>query len=113
MLCALALGAGTAAGAGPSDYPTFVVEFERSQNSFAGKIDSRKGRCEKDRKVILYRKRDKQKNKLGADKTNDKGKFKVRVGANPDAGKYFAQVKSRNFANGTCRGEKSAKVELN
>ena len=111
-LCALTAGAGTAAAAGQTDYATFFVEFGLSQGDFAGKIDSVKGKCVKERKIVLYRKQGDEKKQLGIDKTNDKGKFKIGVGDDPKNGKYFAQAKSKSIGSGSCRSEKSAKVEV-
>jgi hypothetical protein len=108
---ACAVTAGPAAGSGPTDYPTFFVEFEFSEGKFAGKIDSSKGKCVNDRKIVLYRKKNKDKKKLGADKTNEKGKFKIGVN-DPKDGKYFAMAKSKSAGNDDCQGEKSAKVEI-
>jgi hypothetical protein len=111
VLCALALGMGTAT-AGQTDYPTFFTKFKFSQGQFAGEIDSSKGKCVQNRKIVLYRKKNGDRKKLGSDKTNGKGKFKIGVGGNPKNGKYFAEADVKGVGDGTCQGEKSAKVEI-
>jgi hypothetical protein len=106
-LAALAAASGPAA-AGTGKAPTFFTQFNLDGASFKGKIDSSKGKCFKDRKIILVRKRGGDKKRPGADKTNDKGKFKIRVGDDPKNGKYFAQAKDT----GACHGEKSVRIEV-
>ncbi len=66
----------------------------------------------KNRKIVLYRKKNGDKKKLGSDKTNDKGKFKIGVGGNPKNGKYFAEADAKGVGDGTCQSQKSAKVEI-
>jgi hypothetical protein len=111
-LCALALASGTAGAGGTTDYPTFFVKFKFAQGKFTGEIDSSKGKCVQNRKIVLVRKKDGDKKKLGSDKTNDKGKFKIGVGGSPKNGKYFAQADAKNVGADTCGGEKSAKVQI-
>ena len=106
-IAVLVAGVGTAS-AGTGAAPTFFTKFALDGSKFSGKITSSKSKCEKSRKIVLYRKKNGDKKKLGSDKTNDKGKFKIGVGNNPKNGKYFAQAKETN----KCQGEKSAKVEL-
>ena len=108
MACALAVAP---ASAGTSEYATFFVQFKFAKGAFVGKVDSSKGKCLNQRKIILFRKKNGNKKKLGAAKTNSKGKFKIGIGR-PKDGKYFAQAKSQNVSGGTCRGEKSAKIEI-
>jgi len=111
-LCALLIAAGPAGAGSTTDYPTFFVKFRFSSGQFSGKIDSSKGKCVKDRKIVLLRKKNGDKKKLGSDKTNDKGKFKIGTGGNPKNGKYFAKADAENVGSDTCGGEKSAKVEI-
>lgn len=107
------------ASAGQEIYPTFFTKFRFEASSgesekFEGKIDSSKGSCVKDRKIVLYRKKNGDKNKVGSDKTDGKGKFSIGVGNGPPKnGKYFAQAKDANSGNGgTCLEENSAKVTI-
>lgn len=119
-LTVLALGA-AAASAGQSQYATVFKKFEFQAGSgskeFSGKIDSNKSRCFQDRKVVVYLKKDGDKQKLGGDETNNKGKFEIGVGGSLKNGKYFAEAKKSSFENGkgdkiTCGGADSAKVTL-
>ena len=110
-----ALAAATALAAAPSPAattsdtsPTFFVEFELADGKFKGKIKSSKSKCEKGRKVVLVRKRNGDKKKLGTDSTNGKGKFSIGVGGDPKDGNYFAQAKGTSG----CAEAKSSKVEI-
>ena len=72
----------------------------------------------KGRKVTVFRKKNGDKDKLGSDKTNKKGKFSVGVGGGkPKNGKYFAQVKESSYESGsgdriTCLDVKSGSVTI-
>jgi hypothetical protein len=118
-----ALGAGVASAGLQNQYPTFFEKFKfeastSSQEKFSGKIDSSKSKCVKDRKVKVYRKKNGNKDKLGSDKTNNKGKFSVGVGNGPPKdGKYFAEVKESSYTGGdgdkvTCLDNKSGSVSI-
>ena len=121
LLSVLATGVGLASAGLQTEFPTFFVKFKFEASSgekFSGKIDSSKGKCVDGRKVTVYRKKSGDKTKLGSDKTNDKGKFKVGVGNGPPKdGKYLAQVKQSTFeANDgnriTCKPETSVSVKI-
>jgi hypothetical protein len=99
----LASGVAAGAGAGQSQYATVFKKFElqastQAEQRFSGKIDSRKSRCRGDRPVKAYRKRDGERQKLGGDATNDKGKFSIGLGdGRPKPGKYFARAPEVHF----------------
>jgi 5-hydroxyisourate hydrolase-like protein (transthyretin family) len=123
LICVLTAGAGPASAGVQNQFATFFVKFKfqastSSGEKFSGKIDSNKGKCVEGRKVTVYRKKNGNKKKLGSDKTNDKGKFKVGVGDGPPKnGKYFAEVKESTFEADdgdrvTCRGETSGSVKI-
>ena len=73
-----------------------------------GKVVSKKARCERKRKVVLFVLPDPiygqvgAKTKVGADKTNRKGKWKIKTSL--DAGDYRAKVKPKAAGKKRCRG---------
>lgn len=92
------------AAAGQSQYATFFTKFklERSSSSseFKGTIASSKGKCVKGRKVKLLRKHNGNTKKLGGDKTDSDGKFKIKLSSGkPKNGKYYAKAKKKSFDN--------------
>ncbi len=110
-----------AALAGGKSYPTvytkFKYELKNGKSYFKGTIDSTKGNCVKDRKVVLYRKKNGNKKKLGGDHTNNKGKFSIDLGGKPPKnGKYFSEVNQTKIGNSgnknTCLSVKSGSVKL-
>ena len=110
-----------AALAGGNSYPTaytkFKYELKNGEASFKGQIDSTKGNCIKDRKVVLYRKKNGDKKKLGGDHTNNKGKFDIDLGMGaPKNGTYFSEVNQAKIGNSgnknTCLSQQSPKVKL-
>ena len=115
ILIAALLLAPQAAGAagGPEDMPTFFVEFDRAAGKFEGRIDSGKPGCVRDRKITLHRKRNGEKAKIGAVRTNDKGRFKLRAGSAKKA-RYFAAARPSSYGSDgakiTCLAEKSARI---
>jgi hypothetical protein len=121
VLVSLALLVPALAQAGGNSYPTLFTAFKYKlsdgESFFKGQIDSTKGNCIKERKVVLYRKKNGDKTKLGGDKTNNKGKFKIDLGGKPPKkGTYFAEVNKTKIGNNdnknTCLGQKSPSVEL-
>ena len=77
VACLAAIGPASAL-AGGNQYPTFFTAFKyklkNGESKFKGQIDSTKGNCVGDRKVVLYRKKSGDKKKLGGDHTNNEGK---------------------------------------
>jgi len=66
-----------------------------------GKLSSQKGKCIKGRKVKLIRKHSGSKVKLGTDKSNNDGKWKIKIPRDQlKNGKYDANVKKKKFDNG-------------
>lgn len=101
----------------PTAYTKFKYEFKNGEASFKGQIDSTKGNCVKDRKVVLYRKKNGDKKKLGGDHTNNKGKFDIDLGMGaPKNGTYFSEVNQAKIGNSgnknTCLSQQSPKVKL-
>jgi hypothetical protein len=116
----LALVPGIAA-AGATQYPTLFTKFkyavEDGKAEFKGKIDSSKGGCVPDRKVRLYRKKSGDEDKIGGDRTNDKGKFEIKLGSvPPKSGKYYAEVKQTKIGSSgskkTCLGRTSGSIKI-
>jgi hypothetical protein len=121
VACLAAIGPASAL-AGGNQYPTFFTAFKyklkNGESKFKGQIDSTKGNCIKDRKVVLYRKKNGDKKKLGGDHTNNKGKFDIELGGgNPKSGTYFAVVNQAKIGDNdgkknTCLSQKSPKLKL-
>lgn len=110
-----------AAGLGATDeYPTaftkFKYEVSGSEAEFKGKINSTKGGCIPDRKVVLYRKHNGKTKKLGGDRTSNKGKFKIELGSGaPKEGTYYAEVNRAKIGDSgdkTCLARTSPSVKL-
>jgi hypothetical protein len=121
VACLAAIGPASAL-AGGNQYPTFFTAFKyklkNGESKFKGQIDSTKGNCVGDRKVVLYRKKNGDKKKLGGDHTNNKGKFDIELGGgNPKSGTYFAVVNQAKIGDNdgkknTCLSQKSPKLKL-
>ncbi len=122
-LAALALcllPAAAVAGGGksyPTVYTKFKYQLKNGKSKFKGTIDSTKGGCIKDRKVLLYRKKNGNKKKLGGDHTNNKGKFSIDLGSKPPKkGTYFSEVNKAKIGDSgkknTCLSVKSGSVKL-
>jgi hypothetical protein len=110
-----------AALAGGKSYPTFFTAFkyklDNGKATFKGQIDSNKGNCIGDRKVVLYKKKNGNKKKLGGDHTNNKGKFEIDLGNGPPGkGTYWAEVNQTKIGNSgnknTCLSQKSPSLKL-
>ena len=121
VACVAAIGPASAL-AGGNQYPTFFTAFkyklENGESQFKGQIDSTKGNCVGDRKVVLYRKKNGDKKKLGGDHTSNKGKFDIELGGgNPKSGTYFAVANQAKIGDNegkknTCLSQKSPKLKL-
>ena len=118
---AVAVAIPSGALAGGKQYPTFYTKFKyvlkNGDSKFKGQIDSTKGGCIKDRKVVLYLKKNGNKKKLGGDHTNNKGKFDIDLGkAKAKKGTYFSQVNQAKIGNSgnknICLEQKSPKVKV-
>ena len=91
------------------------VTISRFLPLYHGKVKSDYEECEAGRKVILYRKKPGQDQKIGKDFANHNGKWNVSISGDPPNGaKYYAKV--RNFeasSTGTgisCANDKSPTV---
>ena len=98
-------------------FTKFKYELKNGKSEFKGAIDSSKGNCVPDRKVVLYRKKNGNKKKLGGDHTNNKGKFEIDLGGGPPKdGTYQAVVKKSKIGNSgnknTCLSRSSPKLKL-
>jgi len=125
VIAALAVVAAAVAVPGPAtaantQYPTFFTKFKYElkdgEATFKGKIDSSKGGCVGDRKVVLYRKKNGENKKLGGDHTNEKGKFSIDLGNGPPKnGTYHAVVNKSKIGSSndkTCLDRKSPSLKL-
>jgi hypothetical protein len=114
-------GTGRAASAGTTQYSTVFTKFkyklENGKAEFKGQIGSSKGGCVPDRKVRLYRQKGGDTDKLGGDRTNNKGKFEIELGSGtPKKGKYYAEVKQAEIGSSTnqktCLSRTSGSVKI-
>ena len=117
----LALGPGTASAGTTQSYPTVFTQFKYKlkdgKATFKGQIDSSKGGCVPDRKVRLYRQKSGNTDKLGGDRTDNKGKFEIDLGGGPpNNGKYYAEVKQAKIGSSsskkTCLSRTSGSVKI-
>ena len=118
---AVAVAIPSGALAGGKQFPTFFTAFKYKlkdgKSNFKGEIDSTKGNCIKDRKVVVYLKKNGDKKKLGGDHTNSKGKFDIDLGkAKLKKGTYFSQVNQAKIGNSgnknVCLEQKSPTLKL-
>ena len=107
--------------AGGHSYPTLFTAFKYKlkdgKSEFKGQIDSTKGNCVSDRKVVLFRKKNGDKKKLGGDRTSNNGKFEIDLGGGPPKnGTYFAEVNQAKIGDSgnknTCLSRKSPTLKL-
>ena len=121
MIAIASLAAPGSALAGGKQFATiftkFKYELKNGKSEFKGAIDSSKGNCLPDRKVVLYRKKNGDKKKLGGDHTSNKGKFEINLGGGaPKNGTYQAVVKESTIGNSgnknTCLSRSSPKLKL-
>jgi hypothetical protein len=119
LIAAIAIPSGALAGG--KQYPTFYTKFKyvlkNGDSKFKGQIDSTKGGCIKDRKVVLYLKKNGNKKKLGGDHTNNKGHFDIDLGkAKAKKGTYVSQVNQAKIGNSgnknICLEQKSPTLKL-
>jgi hypothetical protein len=120
LAMAAVIGPGIAI-AGGKQYATFFTAFKYKlkdgKAEFKGAIDSSKGNCVPDRKVVLYRKKNGETKKLGGDHTNNKGKFEIDLGSGPPKnGTYQAVVNKAKIGDSkqknTCLSRSSPKLKL-
>lgn len=122
MLAVGAFVSGAGFGQGPTiehatAFKSFNVVAKVSSAKAKGKIESDDSDCVPGRKVKLLRKRNGKKKTLGSDKTDDKGKFKIKVSSAKN-GKYYGQVSQKDLPatdSGqaqVCLKEKSGSVKV-
>jgi hypothetical protein len=98
-------------------FKKFEVEVESGGGDVKGKLDSHQGECVKNRKVKAYRKYKGDKHKLGSDKTNKKGKWKLSFDT-LKVGDYYAKVEQKDLGPNSsgedqvCGSAKSGKVDV-
>jgi CSLREA domain-containing protein len=87
------------------------LEYSKDKKAFKGKLAADVGECIDAQKVAVYRQVDGKDDKVGSDKTDDAGKYKIEAGAK--AGTYYAQVEAAEVSGvATCLKAKSGKVKL-
>jgi hypothetical protein len=105
VLCASGLLVFPATGA--AAFKTKVVVSLKFP-AFHGKLVSKRQSCLANRRVKMFRERNGKKIKLGSDKSNASGKWKIPVGKNLPPGTYYATVSKR----GNCKGDKSSTLPV-
>lgn len=70
------------------------VSLDYSDSAFKGKVRSGRPKCEKNRKVKIKKMRPGRDRVVGRDRTNDRGKFRVRE--RNAKGRYYAKVSRRS-----------------
>jgi hypothetical protein len=87
-----AIGAGIATGHKKKIKSTVTIEFTDTVygDSFSGEVNSKKRKCERNRKVTVFR----GGTSVGSDTTNNQGEYVVPVD-NAAPGNYFAKAKKK------------------
>jgi len=117
VIAVVAVSAGPAF-AGGTQYPTVFTKFKYKLDggvaTFKGEISSSKGGCVSDRKVRLYRQKSGDTDKVGGDRTNNKGKFEIDLGSGPAKnGKYYAEIKQAQLSSDrTCLARTSGSIKI-
>lgn len=80
----------------PNRYRTKLT-ISSSVPAFSGRVKSRKRRCERRRKVVLFRRGNgSRRHRLGADRSNRRGRWAIPVD-NLRSGAYFAKVRRKRL----------------
>jgi len=104
-------GAGTATAGKHIKTTKVTINFTdgsppTTQDTFFGKVKSKKAKCVKNRKVVVKRKTP-SKLKIGTDLTDNEGNWEVET-PNAPSGEYFAKAKKKTLSNGKiCDAKKS------
>jgi hypothetical protein len=88
---------------------TLKLSYSKGSDLFKGKVKSGEDACKR-AKVKVFRKRHRDDKKIGSDKTDSKGKLKLRKRVQD--GKYYATVAASTVEAGTCESEKSKTVKV-
>jgi hypothetical protein len=99
-----------------SSYPT-SVSLSSKFPAFSGKVSSRSGRCEKQRRVELFQKVSGGETKrLGKDTSNSSGRWAIQLD-NVRSGAYYAKVKPKQKNGGdsplVCKKGRSETIIVN
>jgi hypothetical protein len=105
-LTAAVLVAAPLAGAAKPHKTTVVVSLKFP--AFHGSLKSADDGCLGGRQVAMYRKQGGKVKKLGGDRSNAQGKWKIPVGKNLTSGEYFAAVAKK----GECKGGRSKPLAI-
>jgi hypothetical protein len=73
---------------------------------FKGTVRSGKDSCEGNRKVKLYRKQPGSDERVGGDRTNDRGKWEIVI-VKPNVNDFYAIVEDREIGAGKCLKDRS------
>jgi hypothetical protein len=82
----------------PTRYDKFKLSSSGNEATFSGRLASPQQKCLKGRDVKLFRKHSGEKDKVGKDTSDSKGKFSIKLGGFPPKdGKYFAKAQEKRF----------------
>ncbi len=109
-VCAfLAIGVAAALAATYATHVTLTLKSTGSGDTFKGQVSSVRGSCVPDRKVKVYLVEGSSPDpandtKIGTDRTNANGRYKVTpVGGFASPGDFYAKVTKRILRHATCR----------
>lgn len=100
-----------AAGAAIDTFPTLSwTDNDNGTDFFDGELQSAKAKCERDRRVTLFRKAH-----GGAEKvkrvTSEDGSFVIEI-EDPGSGRYYVEVKRKRLASFTCDEAQTGKLTV-
>ena len=104
------LGVSGAAAAGtPRFESTVSIHYSEASGvpTFYGKVRSERDRCERHRRVIVFRKKHGPDAEIGADRTGPRGRWKVRRDRVLAHRTYYAKVRRRATNAGVCKRARS------
>jgi hypothetical protein len=110
-----ALGVAVPALAGQTA-TTAIVAFswtdaDGDTDYFDGRISSSEDRCEKDRKVVVYRKQSGRDARIGGAATDGGGKFRVER-EDPGSGRFYLKAKRKEAGPITCKKAQTGQLQV-
>jgi hypothetical protein len=110
---ALLVASATAVSAHNASFDSTVsIDYDRP--NFVGKVSSERDRCERNRTVSVFKKREGSDRLIGTDETNDNGSYSItKAGAR---GRFYAQVAREIFGgyghSHVCEADTSGTIRL-
>lgn len=91
-----------------------ITGFDYARGAFTGKARSGRPQCERNRKVVVKKKRDGRDRTVGRDTTNRAGKFRIRE--RNAKGRYYAKLsrraRGRYGHSHICKGDTSRTIRV-